>query len=63
MTRNPVLQEDRQSVADWYARWGALVAAVDFRRARPMFVDDVIAFGSRVETMGRVHRVVPKLLR
>lgn len=51
MKRNPVLDEDRQSIADWYARWGDLVAKVDFKRARPMFTDDIIAFGSKVETM------------
>jgi ketosteroid isomerase-like protein len=52
MKRNPVLDEDRQSVADWYMRWGNLVANVDFRRARTMFVDDTVAFGSKVELVG-----------
>ena len=52
MKRNPVLEEDRRSIADWYTRWGNLVANVDFRRARAMFVDDVVAFGSKVEVVG-----------
>jgi ketosteroid isomerase-like protein len=49
MKRNPVLQEDRQSIADWFVRWGDLVANVDFRRVREMFVEDAVAFGSKVE--------------
>lgn len=49
MKRNPVLDEDRRSIADWYVRWGDLVAQVDYRRAREMFVQDTVAFGSKVE--------------
>ena len=51
MKRNPVLEEDRRSVADWYTRWGNLVAGVNFRRAREMFAEDAVAFGSKVEMM------------
>jgi ketosteroid isomerase-like protein len=51
MKRLPVIEEDRRSVADWYARWGGLVADVDFNAARPMFADDAVAFGSKVEMM------------
>ena len=51
MKRLPVLEEDRRSVAGWYARWGALVADVNFKPAREMFAEDVIAFGSKVEMM------------
>ena len=51
MQRLPVAEDDRQSVTDWYARWGALVADVNFAPARAMFAEDVIAFGSKVETM------------
>jgi ketosteroid isomerase-like protein len=46
MKRLPVLDEDRRSIADFFARWGALVGQVDFRRARELYTDDVIAFGS-----------------
>jgi ketosteroid isomerase-like protein len=49
MKRNPVLDDDRRSIADWFARWGELVGNVDFRRVREMFVEDAIAFGSKVE--------------
>jgi len=51
MKRLPVAEEDRRSVADWYDRWGALVAEVNFKPARAMFAEDAIAFGSKVEMM------------
>ena len=46
MKRIPVAEEDRRSIADWFTTWGELVANVDFKRARDIYVDDVIAFGS-----------------
>jgi ketosteroid isomerase-like protein len=46
MKRIPVAEEDRRSIADWFTRWGELVANVDFKRARDIYVEDVIAFGS-----------------
>lgn len=51
MRRLAVMEEDRRSVADWVARWGDLVADVNFKAVRPMFADDAIAFGSKVEMM------------
>ena len=51
MKRLAVMEEDRRSVADWVARWGDLVADVNFKAVRPMFADDAIAFGSKVEMM------------
>ena len=52
MKRLPVAREDRDSVAQWYHSWDVLVTDVNFKAARPMFADDVIAFGSRnVEMM------------
>lgn len=51
MKRLPVLDEDRRSVGEWFTAWGRLVAQVDFKRARPMFADDIIAFGSVAEVM------------
>jgi len=49
MKRNPVLDEDRRSISDWFVHWGELVANVDYRRVREMFVEDAVAFGSKVE--------------
>ena len=49
MKRLPVAEEDRRSVGDWFARWGELVAEVNFTPVRPMFAEDAIAFGSKVE--------------
>ena len=46
MKRLPVLDEDRRSIADFFARWGALVGDVNFKQARGLYTDDVIAFGS-----------------
>jgi ketosteroid isomerase-like protein len=51
MKRIPVADEDRRSVAAWYGEWGPLVADVNFKAARKLFAEDVIAFGSKVETM------------
>ena len=51
MKRLPVAEEDRRSIADWIAHWGDLVAEVNFKAVRPMFAEDAIAFGSRVEMM------------
>jgi ketosteroid isomerase-like protein len=51
MKRLPVAEEDRRSVADWYARWGEYVADVNFKPVRTMFAEDAIAFGSKVEMM------------
>ena len=49
MKRNPVLDEDRRSVADWLVRWGERVAEVNYRPVREMFAEDVVGFGTRVE--------------
>jgi ketosteroid isomerase-like protein len=51
MKRLPVDEADRRSVGEWYARWGALVAGVNFKPAREMFAEDVVAFGSKAEMM------------
>jgi ketosteroid isomerase-like protein len=51
MKRLAVLEEDRRSVAEWYSRWSGYVADVNFKPARAMFAEDVIAFGSKVEVM------------
>jgi ketosteroid isomerase-like protein len=49
MQRQPVSEEDRRSVERWFVRWAELVANVDFRRVRELFVEDAVAFGSKVE--------------
>jgi ketosteroid isomerase-like protein len=51
MKRLPVLDEDRRSVADWIGHWGDLVADVNFKASRPLFAEDAVAFGSKVEMM------------
>ncbi|MEX2127415.1 MAG: DUF4440 domain-containing protein [Xanthobacteraceae bacterium] len=49
MKRNHVLEVDRRSVEEWFMRWAELVAKVDIKRVREIFVEDAIAFGSKVE--------------
>lgn len=49
MKRLPVLEKDRRSIAEWFQRWGELVANVDFKRVRELFAEDAVAFGSKVE--------------
>ena len=51
MKRLPVAEEDRRSVADWIGHWGKLVADVNFKASRPLFAEDAVAFGSKVEMM------------
>lgn len=46
MKRLTVLDEDRRSIADFFERWGTLVGQVNFKNARGLYTDDVIAFGS-----------------
>jgi ketosteroid isomerase-like protein len=49
MRRLPVSEEDRRSIERWFVRWAELVANVDFKRVRELFVEDAVAFGSKVE--------------
>jgi ketosteroid isomerase-like protein len=51
MKRLPVAGEDKRSVADWIGHWGNLVADVNFQASRPLFAEDAVAFGSKVEMM------------
>jgi ketosteroid isomerase-like protein len=46
MRRNPLHDEDRASVREFFRHWGDLVRDVDFKRARELYTEDVIAFGS-----------------
>jgi ketosteroid isomerase-like protein len=49
MIRNHVLEVDRRSVEEWFVQWAELVANVDIKRVREIFVEDAVAFGSKVE--------------
>lgn len=46
MHRNPVRDDDRASIREFFRHWGELVCAVDIKRARALYTEDVIAFGS-----------------
>lgn len=51
MKRLSVHDDDRRSVAAFFEHWGNLVGRVDFKRARELYTQDVIAFGSLGKTM------------
>jgi ketosteroid isomerase-like protein len=51
MKRRPVAEEDRRSVGAWLKNWGDLVAEVNFKASRPLFAEEAVAFGSKVEMM------------
>ena len=38
--------DDHNSIADWLARWGECIAALDFARARTLFDPGVVGFGT-----------------
>ena len=42
----PLMTDDLEDLRQWFGTWGACVAAVDFERARPLFSEDVIGFGT-----------------
>ncbi len=46
MHRNPVRDDDRVSVREFFRHWGELVCDVDFKQARELYTEDIIAFGS-----------------
>jgi ketosteroid isomerase-like protein len=48
---------DHASVADWLARWGRLVAAVDFAGARALFDPAVVAFGTHMDVVEGLERL------
>jgi ketosteroid isomerase-like protein len=49
MKRPDVREDDRRSIEQWFVRWAELVANVDFKRVRGLFVEDAVAFGSKVD--------------
>ena len=38
--------EDHQSISTWLGQWGECIAALDFARARTLFVSEVVGFGT-----------------
>jgi ketosteroid isomerase-like protein len=49
--------EDRQAIADWFSTWDKLVDAVDFVPARELFDENVIGFGTRMDTVKGLDRL------
>jgi ketosteroid isomerase-like protein len=42
---------DHKSIAKWFRDWGKLVDSVDFIPARELFAENVIGFGTRMNTV------------
>src|SRR4029077_10202943 len=51
MKRLHVAEQDSRAGAEGIAHWGDLVADVNFKASRPLFAEDAVAFGSKVEMM------------
>ena len=45
------------AVREWYARFGACCAAVDYESARSMFAADVMSFGTKAELVSGIDRL------
>lgn len=46
-----VNEADHASIKAWFDTWSGYVAAVDFDSARPMFEEDVVGFGTWMDTV------------
>jgi len=46
-----VEKADYSSIAEWFKVWGKLVDSVDFIPARELFTENVIGFGTRMDTV------------
>lgn len=44
-------EADKKAIADWFSTWDKLVDGVDFVPARELFTEDVIGFGTRMDTV------------
>ena len=54
-TPNPA---DHASIKAWFKTWTAFVRAVDFDSARPMFEEDVVAFGTWMDTVEGIDNLM-----
>lgn len=50
-------QSDTDGIAEWFSSWDRLVDGVDFVPARELFSDDVIGFGTRMDTVKGLDRL------
>lgn len=45
------LSDDHDSIAAWFDTWGPLVATCEFTKARELFSDDVVGFGTFMDSV------------
>ena len=51
---------DNASIKAWFDTWSGYVAAVDFDSARPMFEEDVVGFGTWMDTVEGLDNLMEK---
>ncbi|MDE0810140.1 MAG: nuclear transport factor 2 family protein [Alphaproteobacteria bacterium] len=51
MTQSAPKKVDHDSIKAWFDTWSRYVAAVDFDSARPMFEENVVGFGTWMDTV------------
>jgi len=53
-------EADRASIKDWFDTWSGYVAALDFESARPIMADNVVGFGTWMDTVEGRDNLVEK---
>ena len=60
MTQSEPNPADHASIKAWFDTWSGYVAAVDFDSARPMFEEDVVGFGTWMDTVEGLDNLMEK---
>ena len=60
MNTSAINDADYASIKTWFDMWSKFVAHVDFESARPMFEEDVIGFGTWMDTIEGRDNLIEK---
>ena len=60
MTQSAPNPADHASIKAWFDTWSGYVAAGDFDSARPMFEEDVVGFGTWMDTVEGLDNLMEK---
>jgi len=60
MTQSTPNPADHASIKAWFDTWTGYVAAVDFDSSRPMFEEDVVGFGTWMDTVEGLDNLMEK---
>ena len=60
MTQSTPNPADHASIKAWFDIWSGYVAAVDFDSSRPMFEEDVVGFGTWMDTVEGLDNLMEK---